>query len=358
MLKALIVDDKLVTLQGLKKLIPWDELNAQVVGEAQNGEDALKLAMKLNPDIIISDIRMPVMDGLELCKQLHSVLPNAIKILLTAYSDFSYAQTAIKYGVTDYILKPINHQKIEQIINKIKDISSTKKQINAFLNYMYNSNLREELSTALQVGDIDIVENFFNNELNRIDKYNDTLVKEWGIVLFDVYYEVIEKIKGLVPDELIASKDYKWSKLLSIESKYEIKILIRDLYIQTVNYIYNVKNSRNNANIEFIDKYINENYHDSNMSVMSISDRLGLTPNYISNIFRQATGGNISKYITELRLKKAKELLCDPSIMVTDIALKVGYNDPRYFTKIFKKNEGLTPSEYRNALLQHLKREI
>lgn len=348
LLKILIVDDKLVTLQGLRKLLPLEKLNAVIVGEAQNGERAYELAMEHKPDIVISDIRMPVMDGLELCKKLHLAVPDVVKILLTAYGDFSYAQNAIEYGVTEYILKPITKEKIDHIANKINEVSQTKIRIKSFYNFVYNTDIRNELSSALTSGDIEGIEDFFNSELKRLEQYNDTLVKEWGSILLDLYYSVIESMGNLILAQLLASKSYTWSQLLSSGNKEEVIQLVQALYLKAAGLIYTHKDSSIDTYIRLIEKYIDENYHDTNLSVRQISDMLNLTPNYISYIFSKVKGENISKYINRIRITKAKEMLCNRFINVSSIAHRAGYTNSKYFTKVFKDNEGMTPSEYRN----------
>ncbi len=154
MIRVLIADDKIITLNGLKKLIPWSALNARVVGEATNGKEALDLAYSLEPDVLISDIRMPVMDGLELCKELHETMPGTVKIILTAYSDFTYAQKAIKYGVKDYIVKPIDEEKISQITDIIKSISRKYSLQTSYYRSMFKETLHERYLDILKSGNV------------------------------------------------------------------------------------------------------------------------------------------------------------------------------------------------------------
>jgi two-component system response regulator YesN len=122
MYRVLIVDDEALVRQGLKSIIKWEHYGYEVCGEAKNGIEGLKKIDELKPHVIIADIKMPVMSGLKMIEELHKNKCKAKVILLTGYSDFTYAQSAIKYGVNAYILKPI---KEIELIEKLKGIYTT-----------------------------------------------------------------------------------------------------------------------------------------------------------------------------------------------------------------------------------------
>ena len=109
MFKVIIVDDEMFTRKGLIKLIDWEACGFEVVGEADNGEDALELIGRIEPDLVITDIRMPVLDGLELIRRVtEEEAADPVFIIISGYDDFKYAQKAVRYGVHDFILKPID----------------------------------------------------------------------------------------------------------------------------------------------------------------------------------------------------------------------------------------------------------
>ncbi|ANS74957.1 hypothetical protein AWM70_10395 [Paenibacillus yonginensis] len=118
-LKALLVDDEYPILNNLSKVLKWEELGVEVAGMARNGAEALKFAEEQQIDIILSDIRMPVMDGLSLAKEIRERGMRTEILLLTGYQEFEYARTAIRYGVKDYISKPIHYEMLEQTVDKI-----------------------------------------------------------------------------------------------------------------------------------------------------------------------------------------------------------------------------------------------
>ncbi len=116
MVSVLLVDDEYLVLQWLRETIDWTGLKAEVVGEALNGRDALAKVDKLQPDIVVTDIRLPLMDGIELTKQIRENYPAVKIILLSGYGEFDYAQQAIQYGAIDYLLKPVDNDKVIAVV--------------------------------------------------------------------------------------------------------------------------------------------------------------------------------------------------------------------------------------------------
>jgi len=118
-LKALLIDDESNILKNLELVMPWEELQIDIVGLAKNGVAALELAKEHKPDIIFSDIRMPVMDGISFLEELRKLDQEAEVVMLTGYQDFEYARSVIRYGVRDYILKPINYDELTAVLTRI-----------------------------------------------------------------------------------------------------------------------------------------------------------------------------------------------------------------------------------------------
>ena len=118
MKKVVVVEDEELVRKGIVLTVDWSSVNCVVVGEASNGQDGLHIIRQCEPDLIITDIRMPRMDGLEMLRALHEEGNNAHVILLTAYGDFSYAQQAIRLGAVDYLLKPFRDGELEDAIRQ------------------------------------------------------------------------------------------------------------------------------------------------------------------------------------------------------------------------------------------------
>jgi len=116
MYKIIIIEDETTVRRGIVLTINWESLNCIVVGEAANGEEGLALVERLSPDIVVTDVKMPRMDGVEMIEKLRAKGCRSHFILLTAYSDFKYAQRALRMGVSDYLLKPLKDGDLEQAI--------------------------------------------------------------------------------------------------------------------------------------------------------------------------------------------------------------------------------------------------
>ena len=121
MIKVFLVEDEIIIRNGIKNSINWEMHGYDFVGEASDGELALPMILEKKPDILITDIKMPFMDGLELSEQVKKVLPATKIMILSGYNEFDYAKMAIKIGVTDYLLKPISSEKLLDAVNKVAE---------------------------------------------------------------------------------------------------------------------------------------------------------------------------------------------------------------------------------------------
>ncbi|MCV9888684.1 response regulator transcription factor [Metabacillus halosaccharovorans] len=119
-LKLLIVDDEPIICQGLKMTVPWHELGVEVVGEAYDGENALRIVRETHVDIILTDVNMPVMDGLKLTEKVLGDFPHIKMIIISGYDEFEYAQRALRLGVKDYLLKPVDIEELITLVNAIQ----------------------------------------------------------------------------------------------------------------------------------------------------------------------------------------------------------------------------------------------
>lgn len=121
MLKALIVDDEYLVRMGITQTIDWAEYNVEIIGEASNGEEGLELALQHRPDVIITDIRMPYMNGLELIEKIREQDMLVGIVVLSGYDEFQYAQAALRYGASTYLLKPINIEELADTVRSVGD---------------------------------------------------------------------------------------------------------------------------------------------------------------------------------------------------------------------------------------------
>ena len=119
--RMILVDDEEEVRKGIIRKIDWEALGFQVVGDAENGQDALEKIEQLEPDVVMTDIRMPYMDGLTLTSWIRQKYPSVKVLIFSGFDDFEYAQQAIKLNVTEYILKPVNVEELTRILNKVRE---------------------------------------------------------------------------------------------------------------------------------------------------------------------------------------------------------------------------------------------
>lgn len=121
MIRVLLVEDEEMTMNLLKIIVNWEEFQMKIVGCASNGQAALFMIPEVKPDIVVTDIKMPIMDGLRLSEEIHKQYPNIKVMLVTAYDDIRFAQEAMRVGVVDFILKPLKRQEMREALGRIRN---------------------------------------------------------------------------------------------------------------------------------------------------------------------------------------------------------------------------------------------
>lgn len=337
MLSIFLVDDEPIILRGLKKLIPWEENGFQISGQAANGEDALRKINAQNTDIVITDLKMPKLDGIGLCERLKENIPGIRCIVLTAYDDFHFLQQSIRNGVADYLLKPVKANILLESLKKMQwEIEQSRYP------YPYDLEARILKSTLQQAEPLDealtdflrytktnkIPLPVFKRMCQNILRQLDELLDEGGSNLHDI-----------VPDPILKS--------LSLDAAVEEDCLAAVADILKLVSEHQGKNHDQDT-MEQIKRYIEKNLG-QDISLNVIAKRFFLNASYLSQLFKKSTGTNYSVYVNQLRMEKAKRLLEDERFSIADISELVGYSDWRYFSQSFKKHTGMTPSEYRGG---------
>jgi len=519
--RVFFVEDEIVTREGIRDNVDWKANGFEFCGEAPDGEIALPLLQTAKPDVLITDIKMPFVDGLQLCKIVRERMPWVKIIILSGHDEFEYAQEAIKLGVTEYLLKPVTVQDLHNVLQKVaaqleqerkeqEDLRKLRDQVEE-----NRAALRERLLLKLVVGAVPSAEAIEKGQLLGLD----LVARHYLVVIikteladrseqfdYDEYQQVQQIISGLVennPDVFLLKKD--WNELvlmmkgntpeyleeerdLLLElirrevkgTKYQLafgvgtpKTRIADIYQSFVEALVNIQNaaSENKAgphsvvdkaellkvdksavenylrcgvkedfdkffeafiqplggtalksylikNYIFVDvvlatvkfvnelggnidqvipeldsietvltnirtieqlrvqaqkilvsalmfrdsqtksqyagmiqharEYIDHHYVDPNLSLNEVATQVNLSPSHFSVVFSQETCQTFREYLTEIRIKKAKELLRMTTLRSAEISYQIGYNDPHYFSYVFRKNTGLSPSEFRS----------
>ena len=188
MMKVFLVDDEIAIRENLRNSFPWEEKGYQLVGEAPDGEMALPMLRDLNADILLTDIRMPFMDGMKLCEEVQRTMPWVERIILSGYDDFAYAQKAISLGVKEYLLKPVTAAELEAALDRVSRQIEEKRRDRENL-----TALRERLSSGNQFLKAKLLASLFTDEGDSED--DEALLRQMrdlGVNLAAGCYAVID----------------------------------------------------------------------------------------------------------------------------------------------------------------------
>ena len=544
MLKIFLAEDEVVVRETIKRMIPWEELGFELVGEAADGEMALPLLIRQQPDLLITDIKMPFMDGLTLARLAKKEIPGLKVVILSGYDDFNYAKQAIGIGVEDYLLKPITKnaliERLSEIRSRYEHEKTQKEYYEKFQREMqaYEKNSSRDFFEALVGGSMDmmevykraeklgldivaeaynvliftmncdkdfsgqrdeyssweaesleLLENFFaghssamlfrsnifsygvllkgqreaieentracvdeirkilsrqdgrrewflavgqsverlsqiqksyhtasrafsqrylydenilyydemetmehpggqaetedNAYLQKVDvnalnpailqkflsnglqEETENFVKDYfyaigqepmeslvfrNYVILNVWFSVISFIKGLGCDtnemesadteEVLAESGKNMESAIA----YAKKMISQAIEIRDQN-----SGNKNRSILKTAVDFIDSHYMDEEISLNTVANVANVSSNHFSALFSQNMGQTFIEYLTTLRMNKAKELLRCTGMRSSEIAGEIGYKDAHYFSYLFKKTQGMTPSDYRKA---------
>lgn len=545
MIKLLIVDDKPFTREGLRECFDWGKYGIEIVGEADDGKTALAEIEKNRPDIVLTDVRMPEMDGLQMSSVIREKYGDMKIIVMSAYSEFEYVKSSIRLDAADYILKPVNLKKLEEVVSKVvrsigeereksgqfsristKLLQSLPVLREKFLRTLVSDGVksREEIDGRIAFLELDmprddryrvvllsvddkaavlenasetdrqlisygvanIVNELINSMLkgivfeNRTGEYACILhysarsegeikaneekeslligrIKEsiadclsisvtvgiggaadglsgipdsyaqacesasqrlflgksriirsgpqkrdpaqsapfnfsyarkvTDLMLMDTdgtrlgaavdgffaelerhrradmrfclnicYQLILMAFRQLSESDIrVYDRSFDEEKiredLFRLETLGEMKEFIKKFFIKINSDVSKKRLSKSQRKVEKI-KSIVQNRFTENINVAEIAEEVSLSVPYLCMVFKQETGETINDYITRLRVRKAKELLKNPDIKLCDICNEIGYSDPGYFSKIFRRSTNLSPSEYRRNVTE------
>lgn len=418
-MKLLLVDDEWFTREGIMEGIPWQSIGVELVEQADDGIHALEAAEKLKPDILLTDVRMPRMNGTELAYKIREKYPKCHIIFMSGYTDKEYMKAAIELSATAYVEKPIDLSELQAsiektilLLNEERKLDDMKQQLQTSLPVLKHELALQLVSRSAPFEDLVNCARLIYSDLPLEADFVTVILKpslpagqeDGGVVLLfrtlmhaaagRLNRDGFQAITAVKDDEYIVAHCCLNGKSLSLlvnscKRLNEAIAPVCDIEISlgiTVNGIGNVRASycsalenwsreehgfevrkiiiceqdiweaqakahavkpKKNPAVAEIVAYIENHFEDEGLSLQRIADKMYLTPSYICVIFKEETCATINQYISNIRMDKAKELLKDNRIKVKDVAARVGYSDSNYFTKLFKKQLGLTPNEYR-----------
>jgi len=399
MWSLVVADDEPKIRRGIEGILDWHEFNINIVGEAEDGEIALEIIKEKKPNIILLDINMPFLNGLNLLQKLKDINNKSIVIIISGYDDFSYAQKALQFNVFDYILKPVNKKSMEEIItkavNKLNEIEKennyldlVNKQISEnsyelkktlFCEWLNNKLSDEQVLKEMEFFNIKFGNNIGIMVVKLVDKLNIEIInKRWNTELLEFAIINILKDKFKQSEVNFVFKDDKKNiilvnkidstlKWITIGNELEVEIYkylkcnviieqanvsdgilrIKEVYSKIVNSVKEKKNC-NSIALSTI-KYIEENYYLNNLNINDISNKLEVTSSYLSKLLKKETGLSFIDYLTDVRISKSMCIMEDPTVKIYDVAELIGYSNQHYFCRAFKKVVGISPTEYKRG---------
>jgi two-component system response regulator YesN len=341
MYSVLIVDDEPMIRQGLEKLIRQSNLSISVIRNAQNGEEALEMIEKERPDFLFTDIRMPKMDGLELCKRVSEQNPQIQVAVISGYGEFEYARQCVAYEVKEYILKPISLRKVKETLEKL--ILNKQRVSSSSYSPSKMEGLVEKSETAIWELNVQKLEEILAEWKAEYTRWHLNNIKKHE--LLQEFYEIL--VKRLKAREVIPTKEVlQIGNEVSLEEAFSIF----RAHIQLI--MDNLVQFRSGNFMDPINeaKKVLDDHLAADVSLDYIAKKIGLNSSYLSFLFKQSTGETFIQYRIRKRMERAKQLLAIPHYRITEVSYEIGYADHPHFTKTFKKITGQTPSEYREML--------
>lgn len=341
-----LVEDEFVIREGIRKNIDWESQGLTLCGDAADGELAWEEIQKKNPDIVITDIRMPFMDGLELSRLIKENMPQVEIIVLSGHEEFEYAKECIRIGVSEYLLKPISREELLARVNVIAEKVREKRMEQTTPKVDMNQVDKEKVIDFLRFGAPEEADGFIDELIEKMgDGMQSQIFRQY--MTMDIYYSTIRFL-----DEIGVPKDEQegLSVDLGVLESYDLTVAgIKKLVREACELRGFVRNSRHSEVVDKVLRYVEEHYKDEELSLNQVADYVSFSANHLSTVFHQEYGQSFVKYLTDFRMNKAKKLLRETGMRSSDVCYEVGYKDPHYFSSIFKKTQGITPTQYREG---------
>ncbi|WP_234124025.1 response regulator transcription factor [Clostridium hydrogenum] len=343
----MIVDDMEIVRLQLKRLKVWGEVSGfKIVDEARNGHEALLKLQKSKIDLIITDIRMPMVDGVELLEKVMKEKLAACVVLLSEYSEFEYARQGLVLGAFDYLVKPVNLNDISKLLKRAKlfilEKKEEEKKLRAYDPLLDVTQMLELFESGASIENLaySIFDKLICKEDDKTRIYN-LIERLPGEILKAIYDNMPWFIKF---SDTNCVKNLTDCDLNSLEKLRENYIgCIRNLESQIV-YLYFGKSYGSIINKTSV--FVLHNV-ENEVSLSAIASHLQMNKNYLCELFKKKTGISLLDYITKVKMERAKKLLTESEYKSYEIADRLGYNDSEYFSKLFKKYLGISPIQYR-----------
>lgn len=374
MLKVILADDEPYIVQGLSLIIDWNQAGFEIIGTANNGQEALELIKSEDPDLIITDIRMPIMTGIELLEKVRSEnISDANFVILSGYNDFEYAKAAMRLGSIDYLLKPIDREELQAVLERVretakkrdnvaprKNVDTTESFVKDFLLSLENSeNDTDDISSSTEVR-----KDLLDNLLHAVETNQKEKISELALELHD-YFSHLEQhlvrlginyvLFGLLHMAVGIDEDINQKEILTniissaldndINSETD-SLKISDVLFEFSDYLVQLRGNQSQSSLSLVEEDIRARYME-NLTLKELGKKYYLNSAYLGQMFKKQYGESFKDYLNRVRMTKAEELLLNSDLKVRDIAEQVGYSDVDYFINRFILFAGCTPAKFR-----------
>lgn len=356
---ALIVDDETIPRAILQQHLPWEKLGVTKVLLASDGEEALAEARRCPPDLVVSDIKMPRKNGLEMAAELRKFCPGCKFIFLSGYSDKEYLKGAIKLKAASYVEKPID---LEEITAALRDAISE-------LGQQLPHDPRMFFFRGEAGGDTPLNDHVFLCSKSQLSEIGTAIrhkkKAETELALQRMYCE-ISRCEGTDPEYLrhlycqlvflfltaaeshnITTVTQRTDFLLYTAAKQNTLAQLWDALYQTARDYFAALDPQDRDVTARVDHYLEQHSQNRTFTVQEMASELGFVNTYLCAAYKKSCGKTINQRLTELRIQHAKQLLTGPPQKLYEIARAVGYSDGKYFVKLFTRETGLSPKAYR-----------
>lgn len=375
-LNLLIAEDEKYLREKVTKNIEWSAYGYNLF-IAADGEEALRIAESEPIHIVVTDIRMPGIDGLKLTERIKAINQDIKVIIISGYAEFELAQSSLRLGVEDYLLKPFRSQRLfsvvektkKQIIREREQASEERKQrrlAEKFLrkrvsdvfewladpNFFINQTqmlIRKRLEKVLKTGTLEE----FNQEISLLHEIIDDFETNYEsifILLNDIVIATLTTVQdmGFESDDVIKRMS-KHFVPISEGDFTDLKQWIENFLLDINTLIKSRQDGGSKLIVKTIKEYIDQNYQ-KGISLHTLADQLNVSSSQLSKLFLEHTGENFSDYVNRLKEQKAKELLKSTDQLIYEIAENLGFSNAYYFSSWFKKQVGCSPTEYREGV--------
>ncbi|MCA0754781.1 response regulator [Paenibacillus sp. N4] len=349
-IKVLLVDDESWTRDIVRAFGEWERLGMEIAGEADDGAEALRLTDELKPGIVITDMRMPGVDGVRLLEALKERFPDIKAVVISGYDDFEYAKHALRNRAVDYLLKPVDPKELNAALRKCKDELETAQADRAaialdidvsYLLAPYKQQLRTRYN-ELNAEGIASVFGQLSAELERNGSAKPGMPEQAAQELLLLLKELMAANSQSAESLQIAYTQDVFADLSGTMR------FIQGHYEDMLERLVQQRRFKNKLNLDEVRLFMEKHFTEP-LTLEQLARAFFVSKEYLSKMFKQEFGHTVTDYLLHLRMDKAKEWLLDGSIPIKAIAEMAGYEDVTYFYRVFKKHFGVAPGEMRKS---------